>query len=403
MNDSLKYTFIFGGGAVRGVAYVGVIKALEELGIHADTIAGSSVGAVFSVLYSLGYSCEEMKQVFLDFNFNMFKDINFSFNSGFAFSKGEVFLDWLRELIERKYYGTEYIKGENPPVKFIDLEKDLYILTCDLMNNTPLVFSKKNTPDFELAMAVRISASFPGLMNPTDYNESFLVDGDLIKSWPLWKTDDNLVNESSRILEFRLEGCRDSVAVKNPLDYFNLVFSSFSNYCTENVINLYSDNDKYDYVLVDTKDVLLIDFALSTEKRYKLISNGYETTLSYFKNDLINKKRKLLPIYTKILSDLIEVRNSIHTNKIIEAKFKLLELMVNMHDSIRFIDKTFYDRINEFKYKFLSDFKKNYFFGGYNLNGSANHLKYLLGIVDKLTDKCNELNEYLEKYNGSKI
>lgn len=396
MNDSLKYTFIFGGGAVRGISYVGVVKALEELGVHSDTIAGSSVGAIFAVLYAMGFTYNEMKEIFLDFSFNMFKDINFSFNSGFAFSKGEVFLDWIRDLIEKKYYGKDYKKGENPPVKFIDIEKDIFILTCDLKNNTPVIFSKNNTPEFEVAMAARISASFPGLMNPTDYNDSILVDGDLIKSWPLWKTECELNKDNSRILEFRLEGCRDIATIKNPLDYFNIVFSSFSNYCTENVITLYNNNDKYDYILIDTKDVLLIDFSLSEEKRLELIKTGYETTLYYFRNLLVEKKEKLIPHYNKILDDLIKIKNMIQSNKILDAKCRLLELMVNMHHSLPFIDTTIHERIDEFKDKLCSDIKTS-FFGIYKLNDSVTNVKMLAGIIEKLHARHTELISYIKK------
>lgn len=401
MDDSLKYTFIFGGGAVRGFSYVGVIKALEELGVHSDTIAGSSVGAVFSVLYAMGFSHEEMKVIFMGFNYNMFKDINFSFNSGFAFSKGEVFLEWLRDLIEKKFYGDEYKKGENPPVKFIDIEKNLYILTCDLKSNAPLVFSKSNTPEFEIAMAVRISASFPGLMNPTEYDDSILVDGDLIKSWPLWKTNIELNKDHTRILEFRLEGCRDVATIKNPLDYFNIVFSSFSNYCTENVIDLYNDNDKYDYILIDTKDVLLIDFALAEDKRMELINTGYKTTISYFKNNLVEKKKKLIPHYKLLLDNMIKVKALIQENKIIEAKCKLLELIVDMHHSATYVDTTIHELIDEFKERFCYDVKTS-FWGSHKLNNSTNNIKNIIGIIERLDERYKELNSYIKANNDTK-
>lgn len=401
MDDSLKYTFIFGGGAIRGISYVGATKALEELGVHTDTIAGSSVGAVFAVLYAMDFTYNEMKDIFMDFNYNMFKDINFSFTSGFAFSKGEVFLDWLRDLIEKKYYGVDYKKGENPPVKFTDLEKNLYILTCDLKSNTPQVFSKAHTPEFEIALAVRISASFPGLMNPTEYNDSILVDGDLIKSWPLWKTEGELNKDNTRILEFRLEGCRDVASINNPLDYFNIVFSSFSNYCTENVIDLYSDNDKYDYILIDTKNVLLIDFALAEEKRLELIDAGYETTISYFKNRLVEKKEKLIPHYRSILDNLIEVKALIQSNKVIDAKCKLLESIVEMHHSLPFIDTSLHERIDEFKDKFCNDIKAG-FFSGYKLNDSVTNTKKLIGIIEKLEERYNELYSYIKTNNAAK-
>lgn len=398
MDNSLKYTCIFGGGAVRGVSYVGVVKALRELNLEIDSIAGSSVGAVFAVLFAMDFTCDEMQEIFLDFNFNMFKDISFAFGADFAFSKGEVFLNWLRDLIEKKYYGSDYVKGQNPPVKFSDLNKELYILTSDLANNIPVVFSKDNTPDYEVAMAVRISASLPGLMKPTEYGDGFLVDGDLIKSWPLWKTDKALCIKNSRVLEFRLEGCRECVSIKNPLDYLNSVFSAFSNFCTENVISIYKEKDKFDYVLIDTKDILLIDFALPVEKRLELIATGYNTTINYFKTDLVKKKQKLLPYYRYILEMLLNVKESINSNKINKAKNKLYELMANMYEPIEFIDTCFYKEINEFKIKFIADIRKSLFFGAYSLKDSVANIKNLQSIINKLTEKNYELGEYIRKY-----
>lgn len=398
MDNSLKYTCIFGGGAVRGVSYVGVIKALRELHVEIDSVAGSSVGAIFAALYAMDFTCEEMQEIFLDFNFNMFKDISFAIGSDFAFSKGEVFLNWLRDLIEKKYYGDAYVKGENAPVKFSHLSKNLYILTSDLANNVPVVFSKTNTPDFEVAMAARISASLPGLMKPTEYEKGFLVDGDLIKSWPLWKTDEELCIKNSRVLEFRLEGCRECVSIKNPLDYLNSVFSTFSNFCTENVISIYKEKDKFDYILIDTKDVLLIDFALPVEKRLELISTGYNTTINYFKNDLVAKKQKLLPHYSYVLEMLLSIKELIKSNRISLAKNKLYKLLANMYEPLEFIDTCFYREINEFKIKFIADIKPTLFFISLALNDATSNIKNLQSIIDKLSEKADELKEYIRKY-----
>ena len=105
--DSFKYSCIFGGGAIRGVAYVGALKAMAELGIKPSTIAGSSVGAIFAGLVAVGYSEDEIKDIFLKVNFELFKDIHFGLGKGFALSKGEVFLEWIRELIEEKFYGEK--------------------------------------------------------------------------------------------------------------------------------------------------------------------------------------------------------------------------------------------------------------------------------------------------------
>ena len=116
----------------------------------------------------------------------MFKDINFSLGE-FSLSKGEIFENWLREKIESAFYKDEYKKGESKPVKFSDIEKDIFVLATDIKTNKRFVFSKYSTPDFELAKAVRISSSFPGLMKPAEIDDRILVDGDLAKSLPYGK------------------------------------------------------------------------------------------------------------------------------------------------------------------------------------------------------------------------
>jgi NTE family protein len=198
INKSLEYTCIFGGGAARGASYAGTVKALEEIGIYPKTFAGSSVGAVFAGLMALGYNADELKDIFMHVNFELFKDIHFGFGRDFAISKGEIYLDWLRELIEQKYYGENYKKGENPPVTFKDLQKNLIIITTDLTNFGYKEFSKFETPDFEIAYAIRISSSMPGLMKPVLIDGALLVDGDLQKSWPSWKLSKNLCPDDER-------------------------------------------------------------------------------------------------------------------------------------------------------------------------------------------------------------
>ena len=162
--SNLKYTCLFGGGAIRGAAHVGVLKALKELAIEFDTLGGSSVGSIIAALLAVGYTTEELKEIFLSVNFELFRDISFGFNTKFALSKGEVFLDWFRELIEKKFYGDKYDKGNNEHIRFKDLSVNLVIMSTNMHDFTCCEFSNFETPDFEVAMAVRISCCMPGLM-----------------------------------------------------------------------------------------------------------------------------------------------------------------------------------------------------------------------------------------------
>ncbi|MDR0420594.1 MAG: patatin-like phospholipase family protein [Prevotellaceae bacterium] len=55
---------VMSGGGARGLAHIGVIKALEENNIPVDYVAGTSMGAIVAGLYASGYSTEEMMNIF---------------------------------------------------------------------------------------------------------------------------------------------------------------------------------------------------------------------------------------------------------------------------------------------------------------------------------------------------
>ena len=201
MKNPLKYTCLFGGGAIRGLAYVGAVRALEELGVEYDSIGGSSVGSIFATLIACGYKSYELECLFMKVNFELFKDIHLGFGKNMALSKGEIFVDWLNELISKKINNKK-----NTPLTFEELEQALVIITTNLKTFGTQEFSKLKTPVFEVAKSIRISSSMPGLMPPYKFNDAYLVDGDLQKASPMWRLTDSLKNTQSRVLEFRLEG-----------------------------------------------------------------------------------------------------------------------------------------------------------------------------------------------------
>ena len=90
---SKQYLCIFGGGAIRGLAYLGALRAMREIGINIKSFAGSSVGAVFAAYASLDYTFEEFEEIFKEVNFDLFRDVRLDLTRKFAISKGEHFLD----------------------------------------------------------------------------------------------------------------------------------------------------------------------------------------------------------------------------------------------------------------------------------------------------------------------
>ena len=396
-NTALKYSCLFGGGAIRGIAYVGAIKAMEEIGINLGTLAGSSVGSIVAALLAVGYNAEDLKRIFLDVNFDLFKDFQFGLGPQFALSKGELFLEWVRDLIEQKFYGDKFVKGKNKAVTFKDIEHNLIIITTDLSNFQCKEFSKYDTPDFEIASAVRISCSMPGLMKPVEYNNTLLVDGDLQKSMPMWQLSDNFITNDERVLEFRLEGDFDG-SDKNALDYMNTIYTCITAMSTSFIVKTFGNKDKFDYIVLNTGDVIVVDFNYPREKREDLINSGYRQTLDYFTKSLPCKKQKLLETYYRINKKLKFIDNLITNRQIMKSKNMICELFVDLCEDKECIDLTIYNNIKDFYTDFSKNIKYPALFGKITLKNEAEIKDMLKDILQKLYDKIYELESYIVKF-----
>lgn len=397
MDNNFKYTCLFGGGAIRGVSYIGAVKALEELGIIPDRLAGSSVGSIFAALLAVGYNAEELKDIFIKVNFELFKDISIGLGPLFAISKGEVFLEWVRELIEKKYYGENYKKGVNPAVTFKDIKKNLVVITTNLSNFECKEFSKFDTPDYEIASAVRISCCMPGLMKPIEYNKTLLVDGDLQKSWPMWKLSKHLLNDDERILEFRLEGNYESNDISG-INYANAVYSCMTAISTSFITNIYGNKDKFDYIVLNTGDIVVVDFNINEAKRNDLINSGYNQTISYFKDFLIEKKSKIRHNYSIIQAHITKIQKYIKSNNIQKAKNQMGELFMDLPELSEIIDLTDYNEIKNFRNMFLKNLKYPALFGKVTLSNFKLIDTELNKINDKISKKLEEFDNYLKTY-----
>ncbi len=394
--NDFKYACLFGGGAIRGAAHVGVIKALEEIGVEPTILAGSSVGSIIAALYAIGYTYQELSEIFMAVNFEIFRDLAFGFSPKFALSKGEVFLDWIRELIEKKFYGENYVKGEVEHVKFKDLNKNLVIITTDLKEFSCCEFSDFETPDFEIAMAVRISCCMPGLMKAVTQDDKLLVDGDLMKGKPMWILSKNLKAASDRILEIRLEGTYTGMD-QNFLEYVNGMYTCMTHCETDFIKDTYTQKDKYDYLVIDTGSVVVVDFNYPSEKRQEIMDKGYDTTIRYFKEDLVKKKNKVLEIYDDILDNIRNIQGFIILGKYNNARNKTSELFINLAKTKDIVDEEVFNNITKLQELIFENVK--YGLLGYCSCTNKNEIKDALNdIIDDLSGRIESIRKYISKF-----
>jgi len=159
----IKIGLALGGGAARGFAHIGVIKALEAQGIVPDIIVGTSAGAVVGALYASGLSGFALQKIALDMNENQFSDWILPDRGVF---KGEA----LQEFINRAV-------GNRPLEK---LPRNFAAVATNLKNGEVMVFRRGNT-----GMAVRASSAVPGVFQPVSINGQEYVDGGLVSPVPI--------------------------------------------------------------------------------------------------------------------------------------------------------------------------------------------------------------------------
>ncbi len=388
-----EYFAIFGGGGIRGLAYCGAYKALLEHNIALTGCAGSSIGAVFASLLSIGYTYSEIYEILSDVSFDMFIDINVDFKKELAISKGRIFLDWMREKIEKKFYGENYKKGEMPPVKFSDIKRKFIIYSVDLTNMKFKEFSNLKTPDFEIAKAVRASVSMPGLFTPLELDNNLIVDGDLLKSTPLWRVTDSIKNCPERILEFRLEDNETPKKIGNSIEYLNRVYNAICGFATDYIVDLYNEKDKFDYIKINTQDISVVDFLIPKEKKQELFNTGYNRTNDYLSDVLPQKRKAIVLKYKNLVDYVIKFQKEFNKSNTLNAYLKLCETFMYLCDEKKYIDINVYNQLSAFKEEFLQNYKYINFFGfkSAEIKNKEQLAKKLLDLIKTVTVKIREL------------
>jgi len=152
-----------GGGAAKGVAHIGVLKALEDADIEVDYIAGTSVGAMIAALYAFKVDVETIGS--LARRLTMSKVTSFKLNKTGFFST-----ESLRELM-LEYVGDVAIEDAAIP---------LSIVATDINSGEEIILTSGSVVD-----AVCASAAIPGIYIPIEINGRTLVDGGLVQNVPI--------------------------------------------------------------------------------------------------------------------------------------------------------------------------------------------------------------------------
>ncbi|MDI6402817.1 patatin-like phospholipase family protein [Balneolaceae bacterium ANBcel3] len=330
MGNQFK-NLVFEGGGVKGIAYIGAMQVLENRGLLTgiQRVGGTSAGAINALIFSLGYSIPEQKNILQNTDFNQFMDSSWGvirdirrLARDFGWHKGDFFDSWIGDLIEERLGHRRAtfkdLQDQNLPA--------LYVIGTNLSTGYAEVFSAERHPDMELATAVRISMSIPLFFAAMRYGsrKDVYVDGGVQLNYPVKLFDRERYIDLAREPEaarhtsyynqenarFQLEragrsryvynrqtlGLRldseeeiglfryneplQGKPIKNFSDYARHLLGALMN--TQENIHLHSD-DWQRTVYINTLDVGTVDFNLSDETKQKLIEQGIQGTERYFK------------------------------------------------------------------------------------------------------------------------
>ncbi len=152
-----------GGGFARGLAHVGVFRAMEDLSVPVDAIGGASMGALVGVLRAMGWDCEKIIREICEACTGMFGDLTFPF---IAFKTGRKFSEAVRKL-----FGDIQIE---------DLWLPFFCISANL-NRSQLKIHARGS----LAKAILAGTRAPGVFPPIVYEGELHIDGGVINNVPV--------------------------------------------------------------------------------------------------------------------------------------------------------------------------------------------------------------------------
>jgi NTE family protein len=154
---------VLSGGGARGVAHIGVLKALDEFGIKISCISGTSAGAIVGALYGYGYKPDQILDIIEKTSF--FKSIRIAWTW-----KGLLSIDGLHKVLEKHL----------PQDSFSSLKIPMVIAATDIRKGRIEYFSQG-----ELIGPILGSCCVPAVFNPYQMNGNLYVDGGVLDNLPV--------------------------------------------------------------------------------------------------------------------------------------------------------------------------------------------------------------------------
>jgi NTE family protein len=193
-----------GGGAARGFAHIGVIKALEAQGIVPEIVVGTSAGSVVGALYASGLNGFNLQRTALQMDEATISDWALPlFSKSTGVLKGEALQNYVNKAVG------------NRPMEKLNLR--FGAVATDLKTGQPILFNRGNT-----GMAVRASSAVPSVFHPVSIGGKTYVDGGLVAPVPVKFTREM---GADFIIAVNISSATEGAATASSLDVLMQTFS----------------------------------------------------------------------------------------------------------------------------------------------------------------------------------
>ena len=191
---------VLSGGGAKGLAHIGVIRALEENNIPIDYVAGTSMGAIVAGFYAAGFSVDEMEKLFKSEQFKFWSTGAIQEEYRYFFRKLEETPSWLSLEMKREddklrvLPPTSIIPEEQMDFAFMEMFSstnaicnydfnNLFVpflcIATDVHNNREVVLR-----DGDMGEAIRASMTFPFYFKPIEIDGNLVFDGGIVNNFP---------------------------------------------------------------------------------------------------------------------------------------------------------------------------------------------------------------------------
>lgn len=266
-----KTKLVLCGGGIKGIAHIGALHALDEIGMlkNIDTYSGTSVGALLSLLLIIGYTANEIYDFICQMDLDKIKEFNVSnLFTEFGLDDGKKMI-----IVIEKILSSRGISSDVTFLKLYELTKKTFYVTATCLNDKKnYYYSHLHSPDMKVITAIRMSISIPIYFTPVKYKGKLYIDGGCIYNLPIQIFDHCLDD----VLAIYFVDSRDNINdINNIEDVLIHTIQCLIEGLTLNTISGYGDK----IIKIDLGAFSAFDFRIDKNMKQKLFDCGYSTIM----------------------------------------------------------------------------------------------------------------------------